>query len=194
MKRILFALLLLSTLVPLQASAQQWQLDAVHTNFFFAVKHTYATVRGQFMDFSGDVYFDPDNPAKSRFDFVIKVNSVDTKVSKRDTHLRSPDFFDAAKYPEITFKSSRVSRGGDNIYIVEGTLTIKDVSRDLALEFVYHGQKENPLKAGEIVAGLDTTLTIDRLEYHVGDGKFYKMGIVGKDIDILFTVELLREK
>jgi polyisoprenoid-binding protein YceI len=122
------------------------------------------------------------------------VNSIDTKVSKRDTHLRSPDFFDAAKYPEITFKSSRVSRGGDNIYIVEGTLTIKDVSRDLALEFVYHGQKENPLKAGEIVAGLDTTLTIDRLEYHVGDGKFYKMGIVGKDIDILFTVELLREK
>ena len=194
MKRILFTLLLLSTLVPLQASAQQWQLDAVHTNFFFAVKHTYATVRGQFMDFSGDVYFDPDNPAKSRFDFVIKVNSIDTKVSKRDTHLRSPDFFDAAKYPEITFKSSRVSRGGDNIYIVEGTLTIKDVSRDLALEFVYHGQKENPLKAGEIVAGLDTTLTIDRLEYHVGDGKFYKMGIVGKDIDILFTVELLREK
>ena len=194
MKRILFTLLLLSTLVPLQASAQQWQLDAVHTNFFFEVKHTYATVRGQFMDFSGDVYFDPDNPAKSRFDFVIKVNSIDTKVSKRDTHLRSPDFFDAAKYPEITFKSSRVSRGGDNIYIVEGTLTIKDVSRDLALEFVYHGQKENPLKAGEIVAGLDTTLTIDRLEYHVGDGKFYKMGIVGKDIDILFTVELLREK
>ena len=194
MKRILFSLLLLFTMVPFQAAAQQWQLDTVHTNFFFDVKHTYATVRGQFMDFDGDVYFDPDNPEKSRFDFVIKVNSVDTKVGKRDTHLRSPDFFDAAKYPEITFKSSRVSRGGDNIYIVEGTLTIKDVSRDLALEFVYHGQKENPLKAGEIVAGLDTTLTIDRLEYHVGDGKFYKMGIVGKDIDILFTVELLREK
>jgi polyisoprenoid-binding protein YceI len=194
MKRILFTLLLLCTMVPLQAAAQQWQLDTVHTNFFFDVKHTYATVRGQFMDFKGDVYFDPDNPEKSRFDFVIKVNSVDTKVGKRDTHLRSPDFFDAAEYPEITFKSSRVVPGGDNKYIVEGILTIKDVSRDLALEFVYHGQKENPLKQGEIVAGLDTTLTIDRLEYHVGDGKFYKMGIVGKDIDILLTLELLREK
>jgi polyisoprenoid-binding protein YceI len=194
MKRILFTLLLLCTMVPLQAAAQQWQLDTVHTNFFFDVKHTYATVRGQFMDFKGDVYFDPDNPEKSRFDFVIKVNSVDTKVGKRDTHLRSPDFFDAAEYPEITFKSSRVIHGGDNKYIVEGILTIKDVSRDLALEFVYHGQKENPLKQGEIVAGLDTTLTIDRLEYHVGDGKFYKMGIVGKDIDILLTLELLREK
>ena len=194
MKKIVLLLLFFVALAPLHAAAQQWHLDTVHTNFFFDVKHTYATVRGQFMDFSGDVYFDPDNPEKGRFDFAIKVNSVDTKVGKRDTHLRSPDFFDAAKYPLITFKSARVVSAGDNKYIVEGTLTIKDVSRDLALEFVYHGQKENPLKPGEIVAGLDTTLTIDRLEYHVGDGKFYKMGVVGKDVDILFTLELLRDK
>ena len=194
MKKIVLLLLFFIALAPLHAAAQQWHLDTVHTNFFFDVKHTYATVRGQFMDFSGDVYFDPDNPEKGRFDFDIKVNSVDTKVGKRDTHLRSPDFFDAAKYPLITFESARVVSAGDNKYIVEGTLTIKDVSRDLALEFVYHGQKENPLKPGEIVAGLDTTLTIDRLEYHVGDGKFYKMGVVGKDVDILFTLELLRDK
>jgi polyisoprenoid-binding protein YceI len=194
MKKIVLLLLFFVALAPLQAAAQQWHLDTVHTNFFFDVKHTYATVRGQFMDFSGDVYFDPDHPETSRFDFVIKVNSVDTKVGKRDTHLRSPDFFDAAKYPFMTFKSARVLSAGDNKYIAEGTLTIKDVIRDLALEFVYHGQKENPLKPGEIVAGLDTTLTIDRLEYHVGDGKFYKMGVVGKDVDILFTLELLRDK
>ena len=194
MKKIVLLLLFFIALAPLHAAAQQWHLDTVHTNFFFDVKHTYATVRGQFMDFSGDVYFDPDNPEKGRFDFDIKVNSIDTKVGKRDTHLRSPDFFDAAKYPLITFESARVVSAGDNKYIVEGTLTIKDVSRDLALEFVYHGQKENPLKPGEIVAGLDTTLTIDRLEYHVGDGKFYKMGVVGKDVDILFTLELLRDK
>ena len=194
MKKIVLLLLFFIALAPLHAAAQQWHLDTVHTNFFFDVKHTYATVRGQFMDFSGDVYFDPDNPEKGRFDFDIKVNSVDTKVGKRDTHLRSPDFFDAAKYPLITFESARVVSAGDNKYIVEGTLTIKDVSRDLALEFVYHGQKENPLKPGVIVAGLDTTLTSDRLESHVGDGKFYKMGVVGKDVDILFTLELLRDK
>jgi polyisoprenoid-binding protein YceI len=193
MKKILFIILFLA-LGPFQAAAQQWKLDQVHTNFFFDVKHTYATVRGQFMDFSGDVYFDPDNLDKSRFELVIKVDSVDTKVGKRDTHLRSPDFFAAAKYPAMTFKSSRVLQGGDNKYIVEGTLTIKDVSRDVALEFVYNGQKENPLKKGEIVAGLDARLTIDRLEYHVGDGKFYKMGVVGKDVDILLTLELLRDK
>jgi len=194
MKKILFMLLILSVLSPIQTMARQWNIDQVHTNFYFDIKHTYATVRGQFMDFTGDVYFDPDNPDKSRFNFVIKVDSVDTKVSKRDTHLRSPDFFDAAQYPVITFKSSKVSKGEGNTYIVDGTLTIKDVSRPVALTFVYLGQKENPLKKGETVAGLDATLTIDRLEYHVGDGKFYKMGVVDKDVDILFTLELLHDK
>ena len=194
MKKTALLLLFVLVLGPLQAAAQSWNLDTVHTNFYFDVKHTYATVRGQFMDFSGDVYFDPENPGKSRFDFVIKVESVDTKVGKRDTHLRSPDFFDTAKYPLITFRSSKVTDGGDNTYIVEGKLTIKDVSRDVALEFVYHGQKDNPLKPGEIVAGIDARLTIDRLAYHVGDGKFYKMGVVGKDVDILLTLELLRDR
>ncbi|KPK36131.1 MAG: hypothetical protein AMK70_03440 [Nitrospira bacterium SG8_35_1] len=194
MKKTVLLLLFVLVLGPLQAAAQQWNLDTVHTNFYFDVKHTYATVRGQFMDFSGDVYFDPDNPGKSRFDFVIKVDSVDTKVGKRDTHLRSPDFFDTTKYPLMTFRSSKVTDGGDNTYIAEGKLTIKDVSRDVALEFVYHGQKDNPLKPGEIVAGLDARLTIDRLAYHVGDGKFYKMGVVGKDVDILLTLELLRDR
>ena len=194
MKKLLLLLLFFLISVPFQAMAQQWNLDPVHTNFYFDVKHTYATVRGQFTNFNGNVFFDPANLNQNRFDFVIKVDSVDTKVGKRDTHLRSPDFFNAAKYPLISFRSSKVSHGGDNKYLVEGTLTIKDVSKDITLEFIYHGQKDNPLKPGEIVAGLDTRLTIDRLGYHVGDGKFYKMGVVGKDIDILFTLELLREK
>ncbi|MDH3328023.1 MAG: YceI family protein [Desulfobulbaceae bacterium] len=194
MKRILLTLLFLFSVLPVQAMSQEWKLDPVHTNFYFDVQHTYATVRGQFADFTGNVYFDPDNPDKSRFDFVIKVDSIDTRVGKRDTHLRSPDFFDAGKYPLITFKSAKVIRTGENRYTVEGTLTIKDISKKLALEFIYHGQKENPLKPGEIVAGLDSRLVIDRLEYHVGDGKFYKMGVVGKDVAILITLELLRDK
>jgi polyisoprenoid-binding protein YceI len=194
MKKELLFLLFFLMLAPFHAAAQQWNIDPVHTNFYFEVKHTYAAVRGQFMDFTGDVYFDPDNPGKSRFDFVIKVDSVNTNVGKRDTHLRTPDFFDAATYPEITFKTSEVTPIGDRKYRVEGKLTIKDVTRDVALDFIYHGQRENPLKKGEIVAGLDAKLTIDRFQYNVGDGKFYNMGVVGRDVDILFTMELLRNK
>ena len=194
MQKILFFLVLLFVLGPAQAMAQQWNLDPAHTNFFFEVKHTYAATRGQFTQFTGDVYFDPDNPAKGRFDFVIKVDSIDTRIGKRDTHLRSPDFFDAKKFPEIVFKSSKVTRAGDNTFLVEGKLTIKDVTKDLVLEFDYLGQKDNPLKPGELVAGLDASLTIDRLQFHVGNGKFHKLGVVGKDVDILISLELLRKK
>ena len=192
MKRILFFLLFVIVMGPFQAAAQEWELDPVHTNFYFEIKHTYAVVRGQFMDFTGDVYFDPANLTKSKFDFVIKVKSIDTKIGKRDTHLRSPDFFDASKYPLMTYKSSKVLYAEANKYIVEGKLTIKDVTRDLSLEFVYHGQKDNPVKPGQTVTGLDARLTLDRLEYNVGDGKFYKMGVVGKDVDIMITLEMLR--
>ncbi|MDD5758783.1 MAG: YceI family protein [Desulfobulbaceae bacterium] len=193
MKRILFPLLLLLAW-PNQALSNEWKLDTVHSNFYFDVQHIYATVRGQFTDFTGEVSFDPDNPEKSHFDFAIKVDSIDTKIGKRDTHLRSPDFFDADKYPLITFKSGKVTRAANNRYVVEGALTIKGITKNVALEFLYHGQKENPLKAGQIVAGLDSRLLLDRLEYHIGDGKFYKMGAVGKDIAVLITLELLRDK
>ena len=192
MKKTLLFLLFFMVMLPLQAGAQAWRIDPVHTNFYFEVKHTYATVRGQFAEFTGDVNFDPDNPAASSFDFVVNVNSIDTQVGKRDTHLRSPDFFDAGKYPLMTFKSRKVTRGEGSIYLVDGTLTIKNVARDITLEFVYHGQKPNPGNPDETVAGLDARLTIDRLEYNVGDGKFYNIGLVGKDVDILITVELLR--
>lgn len=193
MKGILFPLLLLLAW-PNQALANEWKLDPVHSNFYFDVQHIYATVRGQFTDFTGNVSFDPDNPENCQFDFVIKVNSIDTKIGKRDTHLRSPDFFDAGKYPRITFKSVKVTRAADNKYVAEGALTIKGITKNVALEFLYHGQKENPLKASEIVAGLDSRLVLDRLEYHIGDGKFYRMGAVGKDIAVLITLELLRDK
>jgi len=194
MKKVLFFLIFFLISAPFKIMAQQWQIDPVHTNFYFEVRHTYAMVRGQFMNFSGNVVFDPDNPENSIFDFVIQVDSIDTKVGKRDTDLRSPNFFDAAHYPTITFKSTKVSRGEGNIYKVEGKLTIKDVTKDVTLEFLYHGKKENPLNKGQIVAGLDTTLTIDRLKFHVGNGSYYQKGIIGKEVNILLTMELLRKR
>jgi polyisoprenoid-binding protein YceI len=194
MKRILLIPLCLFILGQTQAVAQEWKVDPIHSGILFEVKHIYSTVRGHFSDFTGDVFFDPDNLEKSKFDFSVKIDSINTNNGKRDNHLRSDDFFAGNKYPVMTFKSSRVTHAGGNKYILEGKLTIKDVTKDITLEFTYWGQKENPFKKKEMLAGFDALLKIDRLDYHVGAGKFYSMGVVGKNIDILITLEVVRDK
>jgi polyisoprenoid-binding protein YceI len=194
MKKIIYLILSLLLLGQTHVMAHEWKIDSNHSGILFDIKHIYSTVRGHFSDFSGDVFFDPDNLGKSKFDFVVKVDSINTNNGKRDTHLRSDDFFAASKYPVMTFKSSRVSHAGGNKYNLEGKMTIKDVTKDMVLEFIYWGQKENPFKKNEMVTGFDTRFNINRLDFHVGDGKFYNMGVVGKDVDILITIEAVGKK
>jgi len=179
---------------PQHAEARSWEIDQEHTNFYFTVDHIYAKVRGRFTDFTGTVFFDPDNLKDSKISFEIKVKSVDTGISKRDKHLLSGDFLDASKYPLITFTSTSITKAEGDIYNVRGTLTIKGVSSDLMLPLTYGGKKDHPLSPGIEVAGFNGHLTLDRLAYKVGDGKYYTMGVVGKDVDILVTMEVLRKK
>jgi len=194
MKRIILIVLSLLVMGHAKVMAHEWKTDPIHTGILFEIHHIYSTVRGHFSDFTGDVFFDPENLDKSKFDFVVKVDSINTNNGKRDNHLRSNDFFAAGQFPVMTFKSSRVYHADGNKYILEGKMTIKDVTKNMVLEFIYWGQKENPFKKNEVVAGFDTRFNINRLDYHIGDGKFYKMGVVGKDVDILITLEVVREK
>jgi polyisoprenoid-binding protein YceI len=180
--------------LPLHAEVRTWEIDKEHTNFYFSVDHIYAKVQGRFTDFKGTFLFDPDNPKDSEISFEIKVKSVDTGNSKRDRHLLSEDFFYASEYPFITFVGNNITKAGENIYNVKGKLTIKGVSSDLVLPLAYGGIKDHPLSPGMEVAGFNGRVTLDRLAYNVGDGKYYKMGAVGKDVDILVTIEALRKK
>ena len=179
---------------PLFAEVRSWEIDKEHTNFYFSVDHIYAKVHGRFADFKGLLLFDPDHLKDSKIAFEIKVKSVDTGISKRDKHLLSEDFFDVSKYPTMTFTSNSITKAGENIYNVNGKLTIKGVSSDLIIPFTYGGAKDHPLSPGMEVAGFNGRLTLDRLAYKVGDGKYYLMGAVGKDVDILVTIEVLRKK
>jgi polyisoprenoid-binding protein YceI len=179
---------------PLHAAVRSWEIDKEHTNFYISVDHVYAKVHGRFTDFKGTFLFDPDDLKDSKISFEIKANSIDTGISKRDRHVLSADFLDAAKYPLITFTSNSITKAEGNIYNVNGTLTIKDVSSELVLPLKFEGMKEHPLLKGTEVAGFNGRLTLDRLAYKVGDGKYYKMGAVGKDVDILVTIELLYKK
>ncbi|MFW5906465.1 MAG: YceI family protein, partial [Desulfobia sp.] len=91
------------------------------------------------------------------------------------------------------FKSREITKAGDSEYEIDGELTIKDVTRSVTLNLHYSGMQENPLEPGQTIAGFESRLTIDRFDYNVGTGKFYEMGVVGRDVDILITLEMVRE-
>lgn len=177
-----------------QAAAPEWEVDPAHSGVYFSVNHIYSTTRGYFEDFSAKVNFSPDDLAGSRFDFEVKVKSINTGNSKRDGHLNSGDFFDSKKYPKMTFTSTAVKHVKGNQYIVEGKMTVKDVSQSVSVPFTLLGVTTHPFDTKSEVAGFEARMTIDRLSYHVGTGKFYEMGVVGKDVDVLITMEVTRKK
>ena len=197
MKKSLFALTLAGLLLFGQnasAAARAWELDTDHSNVYFSIEHIYAEVQGRFTAIAATVHFDPANLKESRFDFEIKVDSIDTGIKQRDDHLRSADFFASSDHPLITFTSKAVTAAGEGVYQVAGTLTVKGKSRDLVLPLTFAGVKDHPATPGKQVAGFNGRLSVDRLALGVGDGKFYKMGLLGKDVDVLVTLELLADK
>lgn len=175
------------------AMARNWELDKAHSNFYFSVDHIFSTVIGRFNDFSGDIEFDPANPDDSRMHFEIEVESVDTNIPKRDKHLQSSDFFDSTKYPLITFSSTGVKSVGNKVYEVTGNFEIKGQVYKLVLPLTLAGVKPHPAVKGKDVIGFNGKVTIDRLAYNVGSGKFVEMGVVGKNVEIFVTVEAMSD-
>ena len=197
MKKSLFALTLAVLLLFGQnasAAARAWELDTDHSNVYFSIEHIYAKVQGRFAAIAATVHFDPANLKESRFDFEIKVDSIDTGINQRDDHLRSADFFASSDHPLITFTSKAVTAAGEGVYQVAGTLTVKGKSRDLVLPLTFAGVKDHPAAPGKQVAGFNGRLSVDRLALGVGDGKFHQMGLLGKEVEVLVTLELLADK
>ena len=174
------------------AEAEEWEIDKAHSGVYFDVRHTYATVRGQFSDFSGTLQFDPDNLEISRVAFEVKTKSIDTGIPNRDNHLRSVEFFSVKKFPAMRFESTSVKKKEGNQYILEGKITIKGKTKEIAIPLTYFGTRENPLKNGQMVAGFEARFFIDRLDYQVGPGKYAEMGVIGKKVDILIALEVLK--
>ena len=176
------------------AAPSEWEIDRAHSGVYFDVRHTYATVRGLFDDFSGKFIFDPQNIGVSECSIEVKVKSINTNIRKRDDHLRSGEFFAVKEYPVMTFETEKIRQVDGKRFELEGKLTVKDVTKKVVVPFTYYGMKENPLKPKQLVAGFEAKFTIDRLQYHVGPGKYYEMGVIGKDVDVTITLEVLRDK
>ena len=187
-------LFLLVSTQPLLAAARNWEMDKAHTNFYFTIDHIYSKIRGHFNEYSGEVKFDPKNLADSKFLFKIETASIDTGVAKRDKHLQSADFFNVDKFPLMTFESTKITDAGNGLYNVLGKFTVKGEEYELLLPLTLAGIKDHPAVKGKEVIGFNGKITIDRLAYKVGDGKFFNLGVVGKDVEILVSIEALADK
>ena len=135
MKRLVPFLLALAVPGLALAQASSWKIDPAHTQSTFAVKHlVISTVRGEFQSTNGAVKLDEKDPTKSQIEATIDAGTINTREGKRDEHLKSPDFFEVAKYPTITFKSTKIAKAGGDKYKVTGDLTMHGVTKPVVLD------------------------------------------------------------
>ena len=142
----------------------EWQLDPSHTRIGFSARHAMVTtVRGSFNEIEGSFHADVDDMSKSHATIVLKTASVDTRNQQRDDHLRSGDFFDVEKWPEITFHSTQIEEVEDNAYMVSGDLTIRDITRQIVIPLALIGVQVDAF--GETRAGFEGSRRINRRDF-----------------------------
>ncbi len=192
MTRKLFAAAVLTTLAALPMQAESYKIDPSHSEVGFTIRHMVSNVRGRFNDFQGTVDMDPKAPQKGSVEFSVKTTSIDTGSADRDKHLRTADFFDVEKYPEITFKSDSVKPAGKNKYNVTGTLTMHGVSKKVTLPVTYLGEGKDPW--GKTLAGFETSTKLDRKEYGIVWNKAIDNGgvLLGDDVTVSINLETVK--
>jgi polyisoprenoid-binding protein YceI len=189
MNRKFFAAAVLASLAALPLAAETYSIDPGHSEVSFTVRHMVTKVRGRFNDFAGKINMDTKNLAASSVDFHVKTTSVDTAVPDRDKHLRTADFFDVEKYPEITFKSDSIKATGKDKYAVTGTLTLHGVSKKVTLPVTFLGQAKDPW--GGTRAGFETSTTLNRKDYGIVWNKAVDNGgvLLGDDVTVDINIE-----
>lgn len=171
-----------------------WQLDVSHSHIQFAVRHMMvSTVRGQFTEFSGTVAADEQDPTRSTVEVRVAAASIDTREARRDAHLRSPEFLDADQYPDIVFRSTRVEQTDAEHARLVGDLTIRGVTREVALNVEYAGQAKSPW--GTVSAGFSASTKINRKDWGLVWNQALETGgvLVGDEIKIDIEVELVEQ-
>ena len=166
-------------------AAQTWQIDKAHSDIVFTVRHMVITkVRGRFLKWDGTLTLDEQDWAKSHVEVAIDAASISTNDEKRDGHLRSPDFLDVAKFPKVTFKSTKVEPGKGDKLFVTGNLTIRDVTKAVTLEVEKLGKAKDPW--GNTKIAFNGKVTIQREDFGANWNQPLELGgvLVGKEAEI----------
>jgi len=171
-----------------------WKIDSAHAQVEFSVRHMMITnVRGRFERFEGTVDVDEQHPETAKVDVKIEAASISTRESKRDAHLRSPDFLNADEFPYIEFKSKHLERLDDAHARLYGDLTIRGVTHEVALDVEYTGQQR---MWGKVSAGFSASTKINRKHWGLNWNMALETGglLVGEEIKVEIEMELVREE
>lgn len=170
-----------------------WQIDPVHSSAEFAVRHMMvSTVKGSFKALAGNIVLDEANPERSRIEAEIDASSVDTGVADRDTHLRSADFFDVARFPKLTFRSTGIEADGDSGRM-HGELTMHGVTRPVTLHVSYLGQVKDPW--GKRRRGYTAETTLNRKDFGMTWNMVLDAGgvLVGDKVKVTLNIEAIEK-
>jgi len=176
------------------SAADKYTVDPSHSSIGFAVRHMVVSkVKGYFNEYTATILYDDKDITKSSAEVTIKTASIDTRDAKRDEHLRTPDFFDAAKYPEIAFKSKRIEKSGEG-FVAVGDLTMRGVTKEISIPFTFAGVVTDPW--GNTRLGLSGATKLNRQDYGVSWSKSLDSGglVVADDVEIAIEIEAIKAK
>jgi polyisoprenoid-binding protein YceI len=181
--------------LPVLAHADTWQIDPAHTSVEFTVRHMMiSNVKGQFQKTTGTITVDGNDPTSAKIDATIDASSIDTRVERRDADLKSSNFLDVAKYPTITFKSTKVEAAGPGKWKVTGDLTLHGVTKPVVLDVESSGKPiHDPM--GNTRAGASATTKINRSDFGLTYNKVLESGgvMVGDEVAISIDVEAIKK-
>jgi polyisoprenoid-binding protein YceI len=183
----LVALILLTVSSYAQA---QWKVDPYHSSLNFDIAHSgISIVNGKFLEYTGNLVTNGEALTDAKVSFTVKIKSINTNVDKRDDHLRSADFFEVDKYPEMTFKSTKIlATGKPNQYLLYGKLTIKGVTKDVIFDVNYGGTVKS--EQGEKL-GVEAKTTINRFDYNINYDP--AAAGIGKDVSIIVHLQFAKQ-
>jgi polyisoprenoid-binding protein YceI len=186
---VVVAALLGAVAAPSFAETESHVADKAHSSVLFSIRHMVARVTGKFDDYDLKLNLDRAKPESSTVEFTIKATSINTDNADRDKHLRSPDFFDVEKYPEITFKSTKVTPKGNDAFDVTGDFTLHGVTKSITLPVSYMGMMKDG--RGNEKGGFEATTTLDRKDYGLLWNRSFDTGgvVLGDEVKITVNLE-----